>query len=212
MTVQVSGIYGALQSGLAIGVAGLVNRTDWAVHIFFADGSYRYDWPDQGLIGDFGHDRARNASFWGEWRSEGSELVVERPGAVLRYAVEPDAIIDGDGVRCGRLPIERNAVDLTGLWLREASASDKPRITFLDGARFETEGGLLGLIAEPHFVADWGPHTGRSLFEWPDGGGRYDSAMYTMELTRDDGARVLMLALISPNRMRLGYTWFTRAG
>ncbi len=101
---------------------------------------------------------------------------------------------------------------MTGLWLREASASDKPRITFLEGNRFETEGGLLGLIADPTFVADWGPLRGRSLFEWPDGGGAYARAPCTLILRRDDGAVVHMLALASANRMRLGYTWFARAG
>jgi hypothetical protein len=211
MAVQVSRIYAALQSGLAIGVAGLVNRTELAVHLFFADGSYRYDWPDQGLIGDFSHDRAKSASFWGRWHSDGPDLVVERPGAVVRFTVEPDAIVDQAGQRFGSLPLHDDT-DLTGLWLREASVSDKPRIVFLEGNRFATEGGLLGLIAEPHFVADWGPLAGRSLFEWPDGGGRYDRGFHTLELTRDDGARVLLLSLAAENRMRLGYTWFTRAG
>jgi hypothetical protein len=96
--------------------------------------------------------------------------------------------------------------------LREASASDKPRIAFLDGRRFQTVGGLLGLIAEPHFVADWGPLEGISLFQWPDGGGVYERAPYTLILRRDDGAVLHMLALASPNRTRLGYTWFNRAG
>jgi len=211
MAAHVQGIYAALQSGLAIGVAGLVNRTDLAVHIFWSDGSYRYDWPDKGLIGDFTHDRAKHPSFWGRWWTEGSELTIERTGAVLRFTVEDGAIVDAGGTRFESLPI-RDELDLTGLWLREASASDKPRITFLEGKRFVTEGGLLGLIAEPQFVAEWGPHAGRSLFDWPDGGGRYDRGFCTLELTRDDGARLLMLSLASPNRMRLGYTWFTRAG
>jgi hypothetical protein len=209
MAVHVPGIYAALESGIAIGVAGLVYRTDLAVHILFPDGAYRYDWPDQGLLGDFSHDRAKYASFWGRWQSEGSVVEIERPDASLRFAVESDAIVDESGMRFVRLPDE-DGIDLTGLWLREASASDKPRITFLGGERFETSGGLLGLIAEPHFVADAGPFQGRSLFEWPDGGGTYERAPCTLILRRDDGAAVHMLALVSPSRMRLGYTWFTR--
>jgi hypothetical protein len=64
----------------------------------------------------------------------------------------------------------------------------------------------------PHFVADWGPHHGRSLFEWPDGGGTYERGPYTLVLRRDDGAVLHMLALAGPDRMRLGCTWFGRAG
>jgi hypothetical protein len=208
MAVDVSGIYAALQSGLGIGVAGLVYRTDQAVHILFPDGAYRYDWPDQGLIGDFSHDRARNASFWGRWQAEGATVAIERSGSVFRFAAEPDAIVDESGAPFGRLP-NADDIDLTGLWLREASASDKPRLTF-HGDRFETAGGLLGLIAEPHFVAGWGPLQGRSLFEWPDSGGTYERSPCTLILRRDDGAVLHMLALASPGRMRLGYTWFTR--
>ena len=211
MADLVPGIYAALQSGLAIGVPGLVYRTDLAVHILFPDGAYRYDWPDQGLIGDFNYDRAKNASFWGRWRGDGSTVEIERPDASLRFAVESDAIVDENGARFVHLPDE-DGTDLTGLWLREASASDKPRITFLEGERFEIAGGLLGLIAEPHFVADAGPLQGRSLFEWPDGGGTYERDSCTLILRRDDGAVLHMLALASPNRMRLGYTWFGRAG
>jgi len=210
MTDLVPGIFAALQSGLAIGVAGLVNRTDWAVHILFPGGAYRYDWPDQGLTGDFTVDQARNPSFWGAWQSDGATVTVERPGATLRFGVEDDALVDRDGTRFARLP-ETAAIDLPGLWLREASASDTPRITFT-GDRFATEGGLLGLIAEPHFVADWGPLQGRSLFDWPDGGGEYERGPYTLILRRDDGAVVHMLLLASANRMRLGYTWFARSG
>lgn len=210
--MTVPGIYAALQSGLAIGVAGLVYRTDWTVHILFPDGAYRYDWPDQGLIGDFGADRAKYASFWGRWRSEGAALEIERPGAVLAFTAEEDGIVDEDGNRFARLPDGPDDIDLTGLWLREASASDTPRITFLEGGRFEMSGGLLGLIADPHFVFDWGPHQGRTLFQWPDGGGTYERGPYTLVLRRDDGAGLHMLALASPNRMRLGYTWFARAG
>jgi hypothetical protein len=211
MADHVPGIYGALQSGLAIGVAGLVYRSDWSVHLLFPDHAYRYDWPDQGLAGDFGHDRERYASFWGRWESDGTTIAIERPDASLRFTAEPDAIVDGDGTRYARLP-DWPDVDLTGLWLREASASDKPRVTFLEGRRFETAGGLLGLIAEPHFVADWGPHQGRSLFEWPDGGGTYELGPYTLVLRRDDGAVLHMLALTGQDRMRLGCTWFGRAG
>ena len=207
MAVHVPGIYAALQTGLAIGVAGLVYRTDQAVHILFPDGAYRYDWPDQGLIGDFTHDRAKNASFWGSWQAEGATVAIERSGSVFRFAAEPDAIVDESGTTFGRLP-NADDIDLTGLWLREASASDKPRLTFRGGDRFETAGGLLGLIAEPHFVADWGPLHGRSLFEWPDSGGTYERGLHTLILRRDDGAVVHMLALVSPRRMRLGYTWF----
>jgi hypothetical protein len=207
--LAVPGIYAALETGLAIGVTGLVYRADWAAHILFPDGSYRYDWPDQGLVGDFGHDREKYASFWGTWQSDGSAVDIARPDAALRFAAEADAIVAPDGTRFARLP-ESDEVDLTGLWLREASASDKPRITFREGSRFETEGGLLGLIAEPHFVADWGPLEGRSLFEWPDGGGIYERGLHTLILRRDDGPVVHLLALASPTRMRLGYTWFTR--
>jgi hypothetical protein len=209
--MAVPGIYAALETGLAVGVTGLVYRSDWAVHLLFPDGSYRYDWPDQGLVGDFAHDREKYASFWGTWQSDGSTVEIARPDAALRFAAEADALVATDGTRFARLP-ESDEVDLTGLWLREASASDKPRMTFLEGSRFETEGGLVGLIAEPHFVADWGPFQGRSLFEWPDGGGTYERMPYTLILRRKDGAVVLLLALVSENRMRLGYTWFTRAG
>lgn len=208
MTDPIPGIYAALESGLAIGVTGLVYRTDWTVHIFFPDGTYRYDWPDQGLVGDFSVDRAKNASFWGRWQSNDDAVAIERPGASLRFTAEDGAIVDEGGIRFERLPDER-AVDLTGLWLREASASDTPRIAFADG-RFETAGGLLGLIAQPNFVADPGPHQGRSLFEWPDGGGSYELAPYTLILRRDDGAALHMLALAAQDRMRLGYTWFLR--
>ena len=211
MTAHVPGIYAALESGLAVGVAGLVYRTDWTVHILLPDGTYRYDWPAQGLVGDFAHDRAKEASFWGHWQSDGSTIRIERPDASLTFAAEADAIVDQDGNRFARLP-DQDDVDLTGLWLREASASDRPRITFLEGGRFQTEGGLLGLIAEPHFVADCGPLQGRSLFEWADGGGAYERAPCTLILRRDDGAVLHMLALASANRMRLGYTWFGRAG
>jgi hypothetical protein len=123
--------------------------------------------------------------------------------------VDGDAIVAPDGTRFARLP-DSDEVDLTGLWLREASASDKPRITFLEGGRFETEGGLLGLIADPTFVADWGLQHGRSLFQWPDGGGTYERGLYTLILRRDDGAVLHILALASENRTRLGYTWFNR--
>ncbi len=210
MADNVAGIYAALESGLAIGVAGLVYRTDWTVHILFPDGTYRYDWPDQGLVGDFTVDREKNASFWGRWESDGSTVRIERPDASLTFAVEPEAVVAQNGARFARLPDE-DGVDLTGLWLREASASDRPRITFLDGGRFVTEGGLLGLIASPHFVADWGPLQGRSLFEWPDSGGTYERGLHTLILRRDDGAVLHLLALVSPTRMRLGYTWFNPA-
>jgi hypothetical protein len=137
---------------------------------------------------------------------------IERPGGTLRFTVEPGAIVDEGGNRFARLPGDEDDIDLTGLWLREASVSDKPRIAFLAGDRFETSGGLLGLIAEPHFVADWGPFHGRSLFEWPDGVGTYERGLHTLILRRDDGAVVHMLALASQDRMRLGYTSFARAG
>lgn len=208
--MEVAGIYAALETGFAIGVGGLVHRTDWTVHILFPDGTYRYDWPDQGLVGDFTHDRGKYASFWGRWLADGATVTVERPDAVLGFTAEPEALVDAGGTRFARLPDE-DGVDLTGTWLREASASDRPRIGFLDGARFATEGGLLGLIAEPHYVADWGPHAGRSLFEWPDGGGTYQRAPSTLVLRRDDGAVLHMLALASATRMRLGGTWFGRA-
>lgn len=204
-------VYAALETGFAVGVGGLVYRTDWAVHVLFPDGSYRYDWPDQGLIGDFAVDREKYASFWGHWRSDGATIEIARPDAVLSFTAEAEAIVAPDGTRFARLP-ERDEVDLTGLWLREASASDRPRITFCEGNRFETEGGLLGLIASPHFVADWGLHQGRSLFEWPDGGGAYERGPYTLILRRDDGAVLHLLALVSEKRMRLGYTWFNPAG
>lgn len=209
--MAIPGIYAALESGLAIGVGGLVYRTDCAVHILCPDGTYRYDWPDQGLVGDFAHDREKYASFWGTWRSDGATVEIERPDATLRFAAEADALVAPDGTRFARLP-ERDEVDLTGLWPREASASDRPRIVFGEESRFATEGGLLGLIAEPHFVADWGPHQGRSLFEWPDGGGTYERAPYTLILRRDDGAVLHLLALVSQNRTRFGYTWFNRSG
>src|SRR6187399_2059911 len=111
MADLVPGIYAALQSGLAIGVPGLVYRTDLAVHILFPDGAYRYDWPDQGLIGDFSHDRAKYASFWGRWQGEGAVVEIERPDASLRFAVEPDAIVDESGTRFARLPDE-DRIDL----------------------------------------------------------------------------------------------------
>lgn len=207
--MAVPGIYAALESGLTIGVTGLVYRTGWAVHVLLPDGSYRYDWPAQGLVGDFTHDRAKYPSFWGRWRSDGRVVAVDRPDTALRFSVEADAIVGPDGTRFGRLP-DDDGIDLTGLWLREASASDKPRITFHPGSRFETAAGLLGLIAEPHFVADWGPFAGRSLFEWTDGGGTYQRLPYSLVLRRDDGAVLHMLALASPNRMLLGHTWFNR--
>lgn len=208
--MAVPGIYAALETGFAIGVGGLVYRTDLAVHILFPNGSYRYDWPDQGLVGDFTVDREKYASFWGHWQSDGATVEVARPDAALRFTAETDAIVALDGTRFARLP-DSDEVDLTGLWLREASASDKPRITFREGSRFETEGGLLGLIADPTFVADWGPQQGRSLFQWPDGGGTYERGLYTLILRRDDGAVLHLLALVSDNRMRLGYTWFNRS-
>jgi hypothetical protein len=208
MADDIPGIYVAFQSGLAIGVAGLVNRTERQAHILFPGGAYRYDWPDQGLVGDFSHDQAKYASFWGRWEADGATVTIARPDATLVFTAEPDALVDEGGNRYPRLSEEN--VDLTGVWLREASASSAPRIAFLADDRFETAGGLLGLIAEPHFVADPGPHQGRSPFEWPDGGGTYERGPYTLILRRDDGAVLHMLALASPDRMRLGYTWFAR--
>lgn len=207
-----SGIYAASETGFAIGVTGLVYRTDVAVHILFADGRYRYDWPDQGLTGDFGRDEERYPAFWGRWRRDGDRIDVERPQGALSFRVEPDAIVGDDGVRFMRLPDQQDGFDLNGVWLRESSASDRPRISFSPNGRFATEGGLLGLIAMPEFVADWGPYPPDSLFQWPDREGLYALDGYTLTLVRDDGAKLHMLALATgPDRARLGTTWFQRA-
>lgn len=209
---SVSSIYAARETGLAIGVPGLVYRTEWAVHILFDDGLYRYDWPDQGLISDLAVDQRKNPSFWGRWESDGKRLAIAREGATFQFAVEGDAIVDGRGTRFARLPNQQDSVDLTGTWVRESSASATPRITFFSGDRFETRGGLMGLIASPEFVAHWGPYPPGSLFQWPDAAGRYGMESYTMALARDDGPILGMLALASPDRLRLGYTWFLRDG
>lgn len=202
-------IYAALESGLAVGIGGLVYRADLTVHILFPDGSYRYDWPDQGLIGDFSEDRSRFASFWGVWRRDGGVVEIERPdGGPIRFAVEDDALVHPDGMRFARMTDQQSAASLTGTWRREASASAAPAIAFRDGSRFETAGGLLGLIAEPRFVTDYGAMAGRTLFQWPDSGGTYSLYPFTILLARDDGARVQLLRLPAGHRMRLAYTWF----
>src|SRR5688500_20301896 len=106
MADDIPGIYVALQSGLAIGVAGLVNRTEWVVHILFPGGAYRHDWPAQGLVGDFGHDQAKEASSWGRWQADGATVTIERPDAALAFTAEPGAIIDESGNRYARLSEE----------------------------------------------------------------------------------------------------------
>lgn len=202
-------VYAALESGLAIGVAGLVNRTDRAVHILFADGTYRYDWPDQGLIGDFAEDRSRYLSFWGVWRRDGAAIEIARPDAgPIRFLQDGDALVHPDGRRFERVTDQQSATSLIGTWHREASASAAPAIAFGEGNRFETAGGLLGLIAEPRFVLDPGPLAGRTLFQWPDAAGRYTLYPFTIVLERDDGARLSLLRWPAGRRMRLGYTWF----
>jgi hypothetical protein len=208
-----SGIYAASETGLGIAVPGLAYRTDLVVHILFADGRYRYDWPDQGLTGDSRRDEQKNPSFWGRWRRDGERIGVDRPQGAIAFRYVRDAIIGEDGESFIRLPDQQPDLQLIGTWAREASASDRPRITFSSGDRFATFGGLLGLIAMPDFVADWGPYPPDSLLQWPDSGGRYTLDGYTLTLFRDDGARLNMLALAtSADRMRLGFTWFNRAG
>ncbi|UVO52352.1 hypothetical protein M0208_18235 [Sphingomonas sp. SUN019] len=207
-----SGIYAASETGLAIAVQGLVYRTDMVVHILLADGRYRYDWPDQGLTGDSRHDEQKNPSFWGRWHRDGDRITVERPQGAIAFRYMQDSIIGEDGKPFLRLPDRQADLRLIGTWTREASASDRPRITFSSGERFATSGGLLGLIAMPDLVADWGPYPPDSLFQWPDGGGRWTLDGYTLTLQRDDGAGLNMLALAaSANRLRLGYTWFNRS-
>jgi len=206
-----SGIYAAAETGFATAVTGLVYRTDVAVHLLFADGRYRYDWPDQGLTGDFGRDQKRNPGSWGRWRRDGDRIEIERPQGVVSFRTEPDAIIDEGGKAFARLPDEQAGYNPVGVWTRESSAGGRPRIDFFSDERFATSGGLLGLIAMPEFVADWGPYPADSLFQWSDGGGRYSLDGYTLTLVRDDGPRLNMLALAGADRMRLGFTWFRRA-
>lgn len=202
-------VYTALESGLAIGVAGLVNRTDWAVHILFGDGTYRYDWPDQGLIGDFTEDRSRYLGCWGVWRRDGAAIEIARPDTEpTRFLQEGDALVHPDGRRFEQVTDRQTVAALSGLWHREASAGAAPAIMFREGNRFETAGGLLGLIAEPRFVLDFGTQAGRTLFQWPDTGGSYTLYPFTILLERDDGARLSLLRWPAGHRMRLGYTWF----
>lgn len=204
-------VYAALESGLAIAVAGLVDGTDWAVHILFPDGSYRYGWPDQGLIGDFGDDRSRFPGCWGGWREEVEGVLVERAGgAQTRFTRDGQRLIDPSGSSFVRLRDDEPVAPLRGVWRPEASVSPGAAIVFSGTERFETVGGLLGLIAEPRMVADWGSLGGRSLFQWPDSAGSYALEPFTLLLARDDGACINLLRLSGERRMRLGFTPFRR--